>query len=75
MRDAILEATEVERLRVAQADQRIAAARARVERLGGALHVVSGDRPAFLVSRWCLTKKLADVDAVERWLAQVESRG
>ena len=73
MRDAT--AVEAERRRVGRVDQRIAAARARVQQLGGALHIVGGAKPAFIVSRWCFTKELPDVEAVEAWLAQVEPRG
>ena len=65
-----------EQLRVAETDKRIATARARVALLGGALHVIDNDRgrPVFIVSRWALTKELADIAAVEAWLAQVERR-
>ena len=70
------ETGEIDRQRVAQADQRIAAARARVERMGGALHVVAGGggRPSFLACRWTLTRELADIEAVEHWLTQLEAR-
>lgn len=66
-----------EQLRVAEADKRIATVRARVALLGGVLHVVESDcgRPVFIVSRWCLTKELPDIETVEAWLARVESRG
>ena len=69
-------AVDAERLRIAHADQRIAAARARVEQLGGTLHIVgAAGRPSFLVCRWCLTRDLSDIEALETWLAQVEPRG
>ena len=66
-----------EQVRVAEVDKRIATARARVALLGGVLHVIESDRgrPIFIVSRWCLTKELADIEAVEAWLARVEARG
>lgn len=71
------EAVEAERQRVAQADQRVAALRARVEHTGATLHIVgaAGGPPSFIVSRWCLSKDLADVDALEAWLAMVERKG
>ena len=62
--------------RVEDIDRRIAAARARVAAVGGALHVIDeSPAPVFVVSRWCMTRELADLDAVEGWLAQVERRG
>jgi len=69
-------ASAAEQLRVAEADKRVCNARARIALLGGTLHVIDNDRgrPVFVVSRWALTKELADIEAVERWLAQVEPR-
>lgn len=63
-----------EQQRVAQADQRIAAARARVERMGGTLHVV-GAAPGFIiVAQSCWSRDLPDIETVEAWLQQVEGR-
>jgi hypothetical protein len=59
---------------IAQSEKSIATARAKLALVGGyQLHIIDAGhgRPAFLVSKWNLTRELADLDAVHAFIRQV----
>ncbi len=53
--------------------KRLATLRARAALAGVTLHVIENDhgKTVYIVSRWAMTRELADLDAVEGWLASV----
>lgn len=67
---------EAERRRVAQADQRIAAARARVERMGSTLHIggATGGPPSFIVAQSCCSQRSTASMSGRSRLQQIEPR-
>lgn len=65
---------EADRQRVAQADQRVADVRARVEKAHGTLHVIGGAKPGFCVARACWSRDFASLAEVEAWLDRIERR-
>lgn len=57
-------------------DKRFSTAQARVALWGGTLTSIDGDDGKFelIVTRWSLTKRFADLAALEQWLDQVDGR-
>jgi hypothetical protein len=56
--------------------KRFATLKARAALIGSTLHCIEGDdgKPAFIVTRWALTKALADLDAVDQFLSEMGAR-
>ncbi len=53
--------------------KRLATFRARAALAGVTLHALDNDygKTVYIVSRWAMTRELADLDAVENWLDRV----
>jgi hypothetical protein len=61
---------------VVRPEKRLATAKARAAMVSACLYATENDRgqTVYIVTRWHLTRELPDLDAVDRWLDQVEGR-
>ena len=62
--------------RTAADEKRLATLRARCALAGVTLHAFEGDfGPAYVVTRWHLTRELSNLDDVEKWVDLVTGKG